>query len=221
MPSACDRNRHVAADNFGTALLSCCCVDCCGMLQRVDSQCRGHWAAASNQARRRDKQEITGRFFMTDARHGIPVAALNQIRTGERYSYALTLGMAAAAQQAGLRQLHIDIMCKWAPWLRRVHTKAQQLRSSGQMQSQSTDVQQLPDRLAALNTLGRGLSGARLVHSAAHGSLHAQACQVRVVSIRRVPNLISCGSVKAYRVKCGMPRGWVAARRDRMKGTSE
>ena len=164
---------------------TCCCGGCRDVLQRVDSQCRGHWAAASNQARRRDKQEITGRYFMTDARHGIPVAALNQIRTGERYSYALTLGMVAAAQQAGLRQLHIDIMCKWGPWLQRVHTKAQQLRSSGQMQSQSAEVQQLSDRLAALNTRGQGLSGARLVHSAAHGSLHAQPCQVWVVSDRR------------------------------------
>lgn len=106
------------------------------------------------------------------------MAALNQIRTGERYSYALTLALLAAAQQAGVRQLHIDIMCKWAGWLQRLSNKEQQLRSTGQ-HSADAEVLSLSDRLQQLRSGGTDLCKARLVHSAAHGSLHAQSCQVR------------------------------------------
>jgi len=145
--------------------------------ERADTHCGGHWAAASNSKQRRDKQEVTGRYFLTDARHGGPVAALNQIRTGERYSYALTLALAAAAQQVGLRQLHIDIMCKWAVWLQRLNSHIQQLRSTGQ-HSADAAVLSLSDRLAQLSSSGKDICSTRLVHSAAHGSLHAQSCQV-------------------------------------------
>jgi hypothetical protein len=147
-------------------------------LQRADTHCRGHWAAAKNQARRRDRQEVTGRFFLTDARHGGPVAALNQIRTGERYSYALTLALAAASQQVGLHQLHIDIMCKWAGWLQRLDGMVRQPQLLGQ-HATDPDVLDLAERFEKLRSSGRDLCSARLVHAAAHGSLHAQSCQVR------------------------------------------
>lgn len=146
-------------------------------LQRADTHCGGHWSAATNQAQRREKQEITGRYFLTDARHGGPVAALNQVRTGERYSYALTLALAAAAHQTGLAQLHIDIMCKWAGWLRRVSSKAQQLQASNPAAT-DPNVRDLSDRLEHLRMSGKDLCSCRLVHSAAHGSLHAPSCQV-------------------------------------------
>lgn len=76
-----------------------------------------------------------------------------------------------------MQQLHIDIMCKWAGWLQRLSSKALQLSSSGQY-SEDAAVQDLSDRLAQLRGLGKDLCNARLVHSAAHGSLHAQSCQV-------------------------------------------
>ena len=145
------------------------------LVQRADTHCGGHWSAATNQARRREKQEITGRYFLVDARHGGAVAALNQIRTGERYSYALTLALAAAAHQTGLAQLHIDIMCKWAVWLRRVSSKA--LQATAQAATDS-NVRDLSDRLERLSMSGKDLCSCRLVHSAAHGSLHAPSCQV-------------------------------------------
>lgn len=165
------------------------------LLQRPHTHCGGHWAAAANQARRREKQEVTGRYFLTDARHGGPVAALNQIRTGERYSYALTLGLAAAAQHAGVGQYHIDIMCLWAKWFQRVNNAVQQLEvvahgpdttpdpepaaDPNAVQDTSRDADVVQDLAARMRGPGRDLLRARLVHSAAHGALHAQPCQVR------------------------------------------
>jgi hypothetical protein len=45
-------------------------------------------------------------------------------------------------------------------------------------------VQNLASRLEQLRAVGKDLCSARLVHSAAHGSLHAQSCQVRRVDYR-------------------------------------
>jgi hypothetical protein len=171
-------HQHCAKGEVTSLLFCCLSAVWRRTVQRADTHCGGHWAAASNSSRRREKQEITGRYFLTDARHGGPVAALNQIRTGERYSYALTLALAAAAQQVGLRQLHIDIMCKWAVWLHRLNSNIQHLRSTGQLGADAA-VLNLSDRLAQLSSSGQDICSTRLVHSAAHGSLHAQSCQVR------------------------------------------
>lgn len=172
------------------------CPVCVAVLQRSDTHCGGHWAAATNQARRREKQEVTGRYFLTDARHGGPVAALNQIRTGERYSYALTLGLAAAAEQTGLQQLHIDIMCKWAGWLQRLSSTVTSLPPDGQLAADAA-VQSLSARLAQLRGLGKDICKIRLVHSAAHGSLHAQSCQVGLCHSSLCAPTTSCKSLGA------------------------
>ena len=52
----------------------------------------------------------------TDARHGLAKMAANLKGSGERYAYALHL---LAYHSETCSQLHMDIMCKWSPWLQR------------------------------------------------------------------------------------------------------
>jgi hypothetical protein len=54
-----------------------------------------------------------------DARHGLVKAAANLVGSGERYAYALHL-LVYHLQMAA--QTHMDIMCMWDPWLRRMVT---------------------------------------------------------------------------------------------------
>lgn len=145
---------------------------CC---QLPDATCRGLWAAAgtANQ-RRRANQHITGRSFAVDARHGGPLAAANLVGTGELYAYALCLVSRLLELKGGLRQLHIDIMCKWRPWSSKV---LEQL--AGASDSADPVVQQLHQRLMANNEAElQTWRNMRMVNAAAHGSLHGQSCQV-------------------------------------------
>jgi hypothetical protein len=134
------------------------------------------WAAAgtSNQ-RRRANQHITGRSVAVDARHGGPLAAANLVGTGELYAYALCLVSHLLERQGGLRQLHIDIMCKWRPWSSKVLDQLE-----GATDSDDPVVQRLHQQLMANNGAAlQAWRNMRMVNAAAHGSVHAQSCQVR------------------------------------------
>jgi len=147
-------------------------VPCC---QLPDATCRGMWAAAgtANQ-RRRANQHITGRSLAVDARHGGPLAAANLVGTGELYAYALCLVSRLLELKGGLRQLHTDIMCKWRPWSTKVLDQL-----AGASDSSDPVVQQLHQRLLANNEAElQAWRNMRMVNAAAHGSLHAQSCQV-------------------------------------------
>lgn len=111
----------------------------------------------------------------TDARHGGPIAAANIIQTGERYGYAFHLALLLLGYPGGLAQLHIDIMCKWAPWSKRVVDALVDLP----LGALATDerVQRLAEQV--LQHRG-GLNAMRKVLFYAHGIMHAVNCQVRV-----------------------------------------
>lgn len=134
--------------------------------------CRGIWTAASAQAKRRANQEITGRSFAVDARHGGPLLAANLLGTGERYGYAFLLQQALLAR-GPVEQLHIDIMCKWRPWAAKLVEGLQAVplpHPDAHTQALAHGVREHAPVIAAM----------RQVNSAAHGQLHAQSCQVCV-----------------------------------------
>ena len=134
------------------------------------------WAAAgTGNQRRRANQHITGRSVAVDARHGGPLAAANLVGTGELYAYALCLAAHLLERQGGLRQLHIDIMCKWRPWSSKVLDKL-----AGAADNEDPGVQRLHQQLMANNAAAlQAWRNMRMVNAAAHGSLHAQSCQVK------------------------------------------
>jgi hypothetical protein len=129
----------------------------------------------------------------TDARHGGPIAAANLIDSGERYGYAFHLA-AYHLMCSDLQQLHIDIMCKWAPWSERAVKALQQheppagpQQQGPQQQQQQQEQQQQQQQLAKhvriqelrdLVCNGGGLNSVRKALSQAHGTLHSQACQI-------------------------------------------
>lgn len=91
--------------------------------------------------------------------------------SGERYAYALHL---LAYHLQSCDQLHMDIMCKWSPWLRR--TVVALLRdppadATAELHARIVELKQLAE--AAHN-----YEGVRKVLSHAHGTLHALNCQV-------------------------------------------
>jgi hypothetical protein len=106
----------------------------------------------------------------TDARHGGPLLAANMIKTGELYGYAFDLVLAMLERPGGLQQLHLDIMCKWEPWQRRVMDALAHLDGP-----QDAAVTELRERVSPL--LG-SFAGMRKVLSYAQGTLHAINCQV-------------------------------------------
>lgn len=147
-----------------SSALCCCSVLLC---QRCDPVCRSLWTAASaSQQRRRANQDITGRSVATDARHGGPLVAANLIGTGERYGYAFALVLELLQRPGGLRQLHIDIMCKWQPWSEKV------------LQALIANPAVAPDLKSRVQELRAAFLAVRKVNAAAHGNLHAQHCQV-------------------------------------------
>ncbi|WIA38925.1 hypothetical protein OEZ86_005078 [Tetradesmus obliquus] len=137
----------------------------------ADKVCRGIWTAAGNSnSGRHAKQDITGRVVATDARHGGPLLAANMIKSGERYGYAFGLALELMQRPGGLAQLHLDIMCKWEPWQRRV--MAALANWDGPMDGL---VAELRDRVSPLSG---SFDEMRKVLSYAHGTLHAMNCQV-------------------------------------------
>lgn len=109
----------------------------------------------------------------TDARHGGPLAAANLIASGERYGYAFHLVVYRLLPK-DLKQLHIDIMCKWGPWCDRT-------LDALLPPPPATATQQQRQRLQDLLSLVQGANNIREVRkvlSQAHGSLHSQACQI-------------------------------------------
>lgn len=109
----------------------------------------------------------------TDARHGGPLLAANMIKTGERYGYAFGLALELMQRPGGLAQLHLDIMCKWEPWQRRV--MAALANWDGPLDGL---VAELRDRVSPLSG---SFDEMRKVLSYAHGTLHAMNCQVRLL----------------------------------------
>jgi hypothetical protein len=100
--------------------------------------------------------------------------AANLVGSGERYAYALHL-LVFYLQHC--MQLHIDIMCKWGPWLQR--TVAALLRDI----PADTDTA-LRERILLLRqlvTTANSFMGVRKVLSHAHGTLHSLHCQVCLV----------------------------------------
>lgn len=109
-----------------------------------------------------------------DARHGGPLAAVNLVGTGELYAYAFLLVSHLLKRQGVVRQLHIDIMCKWRPWCLKVLDLLHRA-----MDSDDPVVQQLSQQLMANNEADlQAWRNMRMVNAAAHGSLHSQSCQV-------------------------------------------
>jgi hypothetical protein len=112
----------------------------------------------------------------TDARHGGPLAAANLLGSGELYGYALRLVLHLQQYPGGLKQLHIDIMCKWKPWSAGVINRVLAAENS-------TDpvIRELRQLLQADGgAMAQALQSMRKVNAAAHGNLHAQDCQVLV-----------------------------------------
>lgn len=105
-----------------------------------------------------------------DARHGIPLAAANLIKTGERYGYAHYLAHKVLMPK-GLEQLHLDIQCKWSRWAKRLQEAVQvQVAHGGAAASAAAE---------CILQSKQQFDGLRLVLSHAHGLLHGPWCQVR------------------------------------------
>jgi hypothetical protein len=129
------------------------------------------------------------------------------IGSGERYGYAFHLA-AYNLMCSDLQQLHIDVMCKWAPWSERAvealqqyplpasaqqpqqqqqppqpqqHQPPQQQQPLQQQQQPLQQQQQQQQRIQVLRALmcDPGRWGrVRKALSQAHGTLHSQACQM-------------------------------------------
>ena len=97
--------------------------------------------------------------------------AVNLVGSGERYAYALHLLVFSLTD---CRQLHIDVMCKWGPWLQRTLTALLQAPPA----DASADVQQRILQLRQLVADADSFSSLRKVLSHAHGTLHSLNCQV-------------------------------------------
>ncbi len=110
----------------------------------------------------------------TDARHGGPIAAANIVQTGERFGYAFHLALLLLGYPGGLSQLHIDIMCKWAPWSQRV-VDALVDHPVGAAAASDERVQQLAEKVLEHRC---GLDAMRKALSYVHGIMHAVNCQV-------------------------------------------
>lgn len=91
--------------------------------------------------------------------------------SGERYAYALHL-LVYHLQQC--RQLHIDIMCKWGPWLQRTLAALLQDPPADANSELRTCILQLRQLVADADSF----EGVRKVLSHAHGTLHSLNCQV-------------------------------------------
>eukprot|EP00775_Hariotina_reticulata_P000077 gene77-biopygen206 len=139
--------------------------------------CNGIWTAAGDaQQRRQARQAVTGRCVATDARHGLPICASNLIDSGERYAYGFHLLAERLLQPPwSVKQVHMDIMCKWGPWCRRTLDALQQVPSEAVPQALRQRIELL--RQQTLSP-GNALSDVRKVLSHAHGLLHALSCQV-------------------------------------------
>jgi len=107
----------------------------------------------------------------TDARHGLPQMAANLVDSGERYAYALHL-LVYHLQQCS--QLHIDIMCKWGPWLQRTLVALLEDPPADASTHLRTRILELRQLVADANSF----EGVRKVLSHAHGTLHSLNCQV-------------------------------------------
>jgi hypothetical protein len=110
----------------------------------------------------------------TDARHGGPLAAANLLGSGELYGYALCLVLHLQQYPGGLKQLHIDIMCKWKPWSRGIVERVLSAEDSTDPVITGLRTQLQADDAA----LAQAWQNMRQVNAAAHGNLHAQDCQV-------------------------------------------
>jgi hypothetical protein len=100
--------------------------------------------------------------------------AANLVGSGERYAYALHL-LVFFLQYC--TQLHIDIMCKWGPWLQRTVTAL--LRDP--LADADAALRERILLLRQLVTSANSFTGVRKVLSHAHGTLHSLNCQVCVV----------------------------------------
>lgn len=107
----------------------------------------------------------------TDARHGLAKIAANLKGSGERYAYALHL---LVYHLETCTQLHMDIMCKWSPWLQRTVVALLQEPPADANNELRARILQLRQLVTAANNYG----GVRRVLSHAHGTLHSLHCQV-------------------------------------------
>lgn len=107
----------------------------------------------------------------TDARHGLVKVAANLKGSGERYGYALHL-LVYHLETCG--QLHMDIMCKWRPWLQRAVLALLQEPPADASAELRARIQQLRQLVTAADNY----EGVRMVLSNAHGTLHSLHCQV-------------------------------------------
>ena len=106
----------------------------------------------------------------------MPRKGVSLVGSGERYGYALHL---LAYYLRDCKQLHIDIMCKWGPWLRRA------LDSLSDVPPSDTPPD-VAERIAELRQLAAdagNYQALRTVLSHAHGNLHALNCQVRPTQV--------------------------------------
>jgi hypothetical protein len=111
-----------------------------------------------------------------DARHGMPRKGVNLVRSGERYAYALYL---LAYHLKDCAQLHIDIMCKWGPWLLKTLDSLSEgppVEAPPEIAARIVELQQLAADAGNYQAL-------RKVLSHAHGNLHALNCQVSLLSL--------------------------------------
>lgn len=107
-----------------------------------------------------------------DARHGLPIAAVNMIKTGERYGYALFL-LFHRLMRLNVKQLHMDIICKWKDWAR---------STVAGLDLALTSDQRVLDARQQIAGHKPQFSDLRCVLSEAHGMLHGPYCQVIVFS---------------------------------------
>lgn len=91
--------------------------------------------------------------------------------SGERYAYALHL-LVYHLQQC--EQLHMDIMCKWGPWLQRTVSALLGDPPSDASEELRVRIVQLRQMVEAADNF----ESVRKVLSHAHGTLHSLNCQV-------------------------------------------
>jgi hypothetical protein len=105
--------------------------------------------------------------------------------SGERYAYALHL---LVFHLETCNQLHMDIMCKWSPWLQRTVLALLRDPPADASDELRARILQLRQLVAAAGNY----DGLRRVLSHAHGTLHSLHCQV----------LLLCACARRRNVAC-------------------
>ena len=113
--------------------------------------------------------------YIAVCRHGIVLSATNFYKVGERYAFAQFM-LATSPLLRDLKVVHLDVGCKFGPWLNRVNDSI--AKSTDKAITESTAYANSVDAINQMIKIGLIVCLAEW-----HGNNHSAICQVRLNTI--------------------------------------